>query len=209
MATVRQPRFPAHDDAVRVFRSPGLELVVERIRSAERPVVLDLGVPSQANLDALAALGSRVWIEDLPGSLVGRAPPPPAEGEKPDWESLVDASLAIDARAQVDAVLAWDVFSYLEREAIGSLVETISRACKPGALLFMTVVTEGDLPDEPARMRIAEDGRLAYAPVGPATRSNPAYTPLALERMMPGFRLQHSFLLGEGMQDYLFSFEGG
>ena len=31
------------------------------------------------------------------------------------------------------------------------------------------------------------------------------HTPRGLERIMPGFRLQHSFLLESGMQDYLFS----
>jgi hypothetical protein len=35
--------------------------------------------------------------------------------------------------------------------------------------------------------------------------SNPRYSPIALERMMPDFRLLHSFLLGEGMQEYLFA----
>ena len=75
-------------------------------------------------------------------------------------------------------------------------------------MLFITASTETGLGDQPANVSVSRDGRLVYEPSGPPVRPNPGHTPLALERMMPGFRLLHSFMLGEGMQDYLFSYEG-
>ncbi len=193
----------------RSFRSPGLELVLSRLESLERPVVLDLGAPRRANVEFLAGSGCKVWIEDLPHYLVGHAPPEPeGEGAQPDWDLHVAASLAFDRSERFDVVLAWDLLSFLEPEATRPLMRTIAGACKGGALLFVTVSTDHGLAEQPAHISVSGEGRLVYRPSGPNVRENPAHTPLALERMMPGFRMLHSFLLGEGMQDYLFSHQG-
>jgi len=196
----------------RAFRSPGLELVLSRLQGLEHPLVLDLGAPRRANVECLAASGCKVWIEDLPHFLVGRAPPRTEPDESgvttADWDTLVCANLAFERDARFDVILGWDLFAYLDPEAIRPLMREIAASCNVGALLFITVSTEGGLAEEPAHISISPDGHLVHEPTGPATRTNPAHTPLALERMMPGFRLLHSFMLGEGMQDYLFSFQG-
>lgn len=203
-----EPRPATVNADVRTFRSPGLELVADRLRLAERPVVLDLGAPLRANVAFLAEARTKVWIEDLPHFLVGREPPAPVDDGDADWDGFVNASLGFRRDERFDVVLAWDLLAYLEREAVASLIRAISGSCKQGALLFITVSTADALAERPAEIRVSPDGLLVYEPAGPGTRPNPAYTPLALERMMPGFKLLHSFLLGDGMQDYLFSFQG-
>jgi hypothetical protein len=190
-----------------VFRSPGLELVIGRLTSAEHPEVLDLGAPRRANLEFLADTGCKVWIEDLPGCLVGRTPPK-VEDEPPDWAGLIASNLVFSRDARFDVVLGWDLLAYLDPQAIDPLMSTIAESCTVGTLLFLTVSTAQGLPERPGIVQVSDDGHLVFESSGPATRANPTHTPLALERMMPGFRLQHSFLLGEGMQDYLFSFQG-
>lgn len=193
----------------RSFRSPGLELVLARLDALSRPMVLDLGAPRRANVELLAGSGCKVWIEDLPHFLVGHAPAAPErEGDEPDWDGLVGASLAFDRHERFDVVLAWDLLAFLEPAAARPLMRRVAAACKGGALLFVTVSTVGGLAERPAHISASRDGRLTYKPSGPSVRDNPAPTPVALERMMPGFRLLHSFLLGEGMQDYLFSHQG-
>lgn len=194
--------------AGRTFRSPGLALVAERLRTVERPLVLDLGAPRRANVEFLAGAGTKVWIEDLPHFLVGRSPPRPEDDAAPDWDRFVAGELAFDRSARLDVVLAWDLLSYLEVDAIRALMREVAAACSPGTLLFITVSTAEALAERPASIRVGADATLVYEPSGPGTRPNPAYTPLALERLMPGFRLLHSFMLGDGMQDYLFSFQG-
>ena len=50
-------------------------------------------------------------------------------------------------------------------------------------------------------------GRLRYrSAIDSQSIPNLNVSPTALERMMPGFRLLHSFLLGEEMQEFLFSY---
>ncbi len=193
----------------RSFRSPGLELVLSRLESLARPVVLDLGAPRRANVEFLAGSGCKLWIEDLPHFLVDQTPPEPEqEGAEPDWDGLVAASLAFDRHERFDVVLAWDLLAFLHPDAARPLMRRVAAACKGGALLFVTVSTGGGLAERPAHISVSGDGRLLYRPSGPSVRDNPAHTPLALERMMPRFRLLHSFLLGDGMQDYLFGHQG-
>ena len=48
--------------------------------------------------------------------------------------------------------------------------------------------------------------QIRYEPATEEAVRCPGYPPLSLERMMPGFHLLHSFLLGERMQDYLFAY---
>lgn len=206
LAKERRPEPRASN--TRTFRSPGLELVAERLRATERPLVLDLGAPRRANVAFLADAGTKVWIEDLPHFLIGHTPPSEPDGGDGDWNRFVEAGLAFDRAARFDIVLAWDLLSYLEGPAIRALMRTVATSCAPGTLLFITISTADSLAEQPARIHVSPEGMLVYEPAGPGTRPNPAHTPLALERMMPGFRLLHSFLLGDGMQDYLFSFQG-
>ena len=104
-------------------------------------------------------------------------------------------------------MLAWDLFSYMERAAIELLMARVAGSCRTGTLLFLTVSTGAMIPSAPARISMTHGGRLRYrrAVDGPSI-SNPHLSPTALESMMPGFRLLHSFLLGEEMQEFLFSY---
>ena len=54
---------------------------------------------------------------------------------------------------------------------------------------------------------MTHSGRLRYrSAIHSQNIPNPHVSPTALGRMMPGFRLLHSFLLGEEMQEFLFSY---
>jgi hypothetical protein len=63
------------------------------------------------------------------------------------------------------------------------------------------------IPSAPARITMTHGGRLRYrSAIDSQSIPNLNVSPTALERMMPGFRLLHSFLLGEEMQEFLFSY---
>ena len=85
--------------------------------------------------------------------------------------------------------------------------DRVAGSCRTGTLLFLTVSTGAMIPSKPARITITHDGRLCYrSAIDSQSIPNPHVSPNALERMMPGFRLLHSFLLGEQMQEFLFSY---
>ena len=73
--------------------------------------------------------------------------------------------------------------------------------------MFLTISTAATIPGAPAHISMTHGGRLRYRRTddGPSI-SNPRFSATALESMMPGFRLLHSFLLRKEMQEFLFSY---
>jgi len=182
------------------FRSPGLALLVERLEESEYAEILDLGPPRNAILALRAHAPCRIHIEDVFRSLRDA----PAEGRSDGESASRVAPLVCAPRPCIDIVLGWDLFDYLTAQDIRTLMTEVALRCRQHALLFVLAAGRGPIPAAPGRCTIEGDGGLLYASTGPATGDSPAWSPRALERMMPGFRLLHSFLLGHGMQDYLF-----
>lgn len=193
---------------VRQFRSPGLELVVERLRAGGKPHVLDLGSPRRAKLEFLSQTPCKILVEDLPHYLVGDTPPAADDAEEPDWDRYVRERLRFGPDTRLDVVLAWDLLSYLEPAVIRALMNAVAESSHEKTLLYITVSTAAGIGERPERVSVSPDGQIVYDALDPATRPNPGYSPVALERMMPGFRLMHSFMLGGDMQDYLFGYRG-
>jgi hypothetical protein len=186
------------------FKSPSVDILVEHLERREKPHILDLGAPRSENVAFFSRIPCKLYVEDLHRVLdVG----PPSGEEAEDPADIVARALAYDTRVRFDLVLGWDVFNYLTPPLIEALAGCVARSCRNGALLFLTGSTGEAIPDTPASYCITPSGALRYeVPGGAAAIANPRHSPVALERMMPGFRLLHSFLLGEGVQEYLFRF---
>ena len=93
----------------------------------------------------------------------------------------------------------------VKADFIAALTEHLKAHCRKGALLFMLTSTRKEIPSTPARLVIAKDQMLQYEPRTQETINNPNHTPLAFEKMMKGFHLLHSFMLKNGMQEYVFT----
>ena len=197
---------PVDPLAHNAFRSPSLKLLMEKLEEAHLEI-LDLGPPVEANIDFFSHVSCRLHIEDLYRHLIAE-PIPIGEDEDPvpRLTEAVDSALAHDANAGIDIILGWDLFNYMDPSTIRVLMRRVAQSCRPGTLLFLMISNLDAIPGVPAKITLDLDGTLAYAPASNSLIPNRRYTPLALERMMTRFGLLHSFLLGEGMQDYLFVF---
>ncbi len=190
------------------FNSPSVGILSKRFPGPGACQVLDLGAPANANIAFFSGSPCKFYLEDLYRFFIA-----PREGRKSaadeddDIAAAIAASLSYENTARFDLVLAWDLFSYMERAAIELLMARIGRSCRAGTLLFLTVPTGAMIARAPARISMTRRGRLRYcsAADGPSTL-NPRFPPTVLESMMPGFRLLHSFLLREEMQEFLFSY---
>lgn len=114
---------------------------------------------------------------------------------------------AIAGDVPLDAILAWDLFSYLEPETTTALVSRLGRACRRGTMLFLLASTQEGIPQRPVHYRILDKNRLVLDADFTALHPNPRITPRAFERMMPRFHLRHAFLSRTGVQEYLFGYE--
>ena len=202
-AVQAQPEFaPA---GVAEFHSPSLEHVIALLGQQRKHQILDLGMPSEANVEFLSQFRCTLYVEDLFRHLISRPQPRNEDGSPviPDFSDV----LSFGPGASFDAVFGWDLFAYLELDVLRALMKHVAACCKPGTLLFIIGSTLETISAEPAKLTITASGKLRHESGNVGMHMNPRYTPLALERTMPGFSLRHSFLLRDGLQDYLFAYE--
>jgi len=202
---VREEEVPADVE----INSPSVGILSKRFPGPGKSQVLDLGAPLEANVEFFSTGACRIHIEDLYRFFIVPENGAAHVGEDEDdpLAARLIRALSFDDNARFDLVLAWDLFSYMEPRSIELLMSRVARSCRAGALLFLANSTSTKIPKVPARIAMSRLGRTRYQNfLSQGTVSNPRYSPIALEGMMPGFRLLHSFLLGENMQEYLFSF---
>ena len=196
-----------------VFAAPGLEFVARQLAAARRSGVLDLGSPSRVNVDYLSQFSCVLHIGDFFRSLaeepemllLPEGEQDPEVEDTRDLEGIVQRMLAYEDGTRFDAVFAWDLLDYLDEALSRAVMRRIGHFCRTGTLVYLTISNREQIPDQPGRFTIVDENHLRFERVGMGTRSGMRHSPRALERLLPGFRLQHSFLLGNELQDYLFS----
>lgn len=185
------------------FKSLGLELLRNEFKDERKYHVLDLGNAQGPNVEFFSQVPCRIHVEDLYHAWA-KLPQRDADAE-PFSESELEALLTHDRATRFDIIMGWDLFDYFDTEFIAVLTTHLKKHCRKGALLFMLTSTRREIPLTPARLVIAENETLRYAPRTSETMQNPNHTPLAFEKMMKGFHLLHSFMLKNGMQEYVFT----
>jgi hypothetical protein len=175
---------------------------LEGLRPDTRYAVLDLGAPVGPNLDFLTQMSCRVRIADFHRSLHAE----PIEGrDVAAFVSALERLLPIAENEHFDIVLSWDVFNYLRPEQISALMAHLAPACLPEALVFALISTRPQIPATPLRYRIVDRESLSYEGTFEPLRPCPRYMQTGFGRMMPGFRIKGSYLLRNGIQEYLFT----
>ena len=187
-----------------VLRTPGLELVAAQVAAMRRPDILDLGSPCLGNVEYLSQFSCVLHIGDISRALADEPEMAEPEEER-DVEGIVERLIEYEDDLRFDAIFVWDLFDHLDPEVTRALMRRVGRHCRTGTLLYLTTSNEEMIPDAPGRFTIVDERHLRFERLGVGTRSGMRHSPRGLERIMPGFRLQHSFLLGHEMQDYLFS----
>jgi hypothetical protein len=190
------------------LNSPSVGILSQRFPGPGKCQVLDLGAPAESNVAFFSDGPCRIYVEDLYRFFIApRQEIEPGGDESEDIAAAISRALTYEDSARFDLVLAWDLFSYMERSAIELLMARVARSCRAGTLLFLTLSCGAMIPEVPAQICMTQRGRLQYhSTIEGRTISNPRLSPTALESMMPGFRLLHSFLLGDKMQEFLFAF---
>ena len=189
-----------------MFRAPGLELLAGHIARRQRSDILDLGSPSRANVEYLSQFSCVLHIGDVSRALA-EDPEMLVPEEERDVEGAVERAIVFKGHIRLDAIFAWDLFDYLDEVTSRAIMRRIGGYCCTGTLLYLTTSNSETIPDLPGRFTIVDERNLRVERLGVGTRSGMKHSPRGLERIMPGFRLHHSFLLGYQMQDYLFIHE--
>jgi len=185
-----------------VHRSLGLAALFQEIRRDRKLQVLDLGAAVGSNVEFLSRYDCKLYIEDLYAALAARGPAL-GEGEQAGPQFFADF-LPLPDTVRLDVILAWDTFNYLSRRELAYLVDRLRRYCQPGTLIFSLISILKQIPAQPIRFRIVDEERLAYDLRTAALRPSPRYAPAELTEILSGFRVDRSYLLRHGIQEYLF-----
>lgn len=197
-----EQRNKAHS-ASRIVSSPGFEVFLNCLEPLPSYHILDLSYPLAANVGHLSSwFPGRVHVADLFRSLEAE-PTPPSE-DSSAWRSVFERLLDFPIELRFDGIIAWDVLNYLPRHALGALMTHLGAFSRSGTALFALIATHKSIPTRPQYCRIADRDRIIYQPDSAEIKDSPRYTAGALEKMMPGFCLQRSFLLSHGIQEYIY-----
>lgn len=178
-----------------VHKSLALPSLLERM-SRGKTNVLDLGAAVGSNVEFLSQYGCKLSIEDLFQSKTT------AEGEV--GAEFFEQFLPLPDGAQYDVVLAWDLFNYFTRKELSHLTARLRQACRPGAHVLALVWIHKTIPAQPIRFRFHGKDQLAYERRTTLERPGSRFQPADINQLMSGFRVDRSFLLRHGIQEYLF-----
>jgi hypothetical protein len=183
-------------------RSLGFEQLLGYLRSLRRSArLLDLGPAVGDNIGFLASLPARLTIADLPSVL---ASVDPASRGSTAFCSTLERSLPPMEPGSIDAVLAWDLVNYLLPPEIERLGRSLAQCCQPKAVIFALISTLHEIPDQSQSVHILGADTLSYETVTRLRRRGPEYKEPDLCRWLQAFEVDTSFLLRNGMKEYLF-----
>jgi hypothetical protein len=182
-----------------VHRSLALAALFDEIRG-RKVQVLDLGSAVGSNVEFLSQFGCKLYIEDLYAALSTRKPSGEGELAGPEFFSEF---LAVPDETRFDVVFAWDLFNYLHRKELIHFAKQLRHHCNPGARVLALMSILKTMPAQPYRFKIQDEQHLVYEPRTGSERPSPRYAPAEITDTFKGFRVDRSFLLRHGIQEFL------
>jgi len=187
-------------------RSPGFGLIANHLRTEQRQLVLDLGAAATPNIEFLAQLQCKVYVENL-ASMLDALNTPRAEDESHNIPTAAEQILSDAGDVCFDVVLAWDLLNYLTPAALGTLVARLRGFSKHGTLLFALMYNSKQIPRTPVIFKVLAEDRLHYGLNGSVLRPQSPYSMSNLKKKMAGFVVERTYLLQNNIQEYVFKFE--
>ena len=197
--SIEEPPPEPPGPSVEIHGSPGLEEALRGVPDDGSCKVLDLGPSVADNVEFISSFASYLQIVDAiergPGADVAEGA---GFGRLSTFPPLVKRH-----RRSFHLALVWDVLNYLSPEQAERLVRAVAELCIPGARLHAIIYSTDTMPVVPNRYRILGGSRLAYEPSTSDIRGVPKLPPSAVEKLLKGFRIEHSFLLQHGVHEYV------
>jgi SAM-dependent methyltransferase len=176
--------------------SPGFREIVSHLNQDRSLAVLDLGPSMSATVAFFSRYHCYLQIADLLASLPR------------DPSHAAIARHLPEGNARFDLVLAWDTFDHLERSTAQVLVAQLARLCRPGAWLLAHVATSIEHPLPPTTFAVLDQETLLYRPRPGQPGKRLIFSPAAIETLLKGFRIEHSYVLRHQVHEWVAVREG-
>jgi len=175
---------------------PGL---FEPLGEERRVSVLHIGSALPETIDFFSGYRCKLYFVDLFAELPLAFEP----GDEVTVQQRVDELLSFPADARFELCLFWDVFNYLDEEAVRAVMQCLRPRLAPGAKAHAFGVHNARSPQKSQRYGILAPDRLRLRP-RPAPLPGYAPHPQArLQGLLQGFTVQRSVLLAESRLELL------
>lgn len=191
---------PSNADGL-THHSLALKHALRRFRALGGSRVLDLGPALGRNVQFLSAFISKLFIADLYGTIWSQAGRSALDRAKLD--RILSRDLPPTSQSPIDLILVWDLLNYLDREQVATLGRHLARLCRRDSLVLVLLSTLQTIPELPGRYLMLDPETVRYENLSKRERRSPGYKEPDLEKMMPAFEVETSFLLRSGIQEYV------
>ncbi len=170
-------------------------IVAGEAESGQRPVILNLGGPSQSMLDALGFEDSTIiFANEFSRPFQNELIATPDSAARKTYDEALVSSLNIPYGTSLRVIIAWDMFNYLSRPATISLMSHLNRYCVKGTILYAISWLTDMIPSHPGTFEITADNKIIYTPQSSDYVDSPGHSARNLLDMMPSFQ-QHKLTI--------------
>lgn len=188
-----------------LHRSPALAVLAAELARHPPRSILDLGTSSTENVRFLSRHCDQISIQDLFQSTDNAR-----SGSRSTifrFEENIVCSLPAEEE-KFDLLLLWDLLHYFERSHIPRLIAELTLRCRPDALVYLLASTVAPIPLTPIRFKIHDGETLDYFVAAGARAAPPRLRTRDIEIFLSGFEPEHLFQLRNGLQEFVFRFQG-
>lgn len=186
-------------------KSLALNVLSHQIRENRKYSILDLGPALGKNLEFFSQFPCTLYIEDLYETLTSFDYFAPVDGFS--YEAVYSYLMPYPRHISFDFILAWDLLNYLDREEVRHLILHLEKFARRGTMLFTLIATTPHIPETPTRFRIEDNETLLYETTSQVVKKCPKLEQTDLDHLLPNFRVCNSFLLRNGIKEYLYLYE--
>ena len=172
-------------------RSPGLTALYNAVKTSKKNRILDLGQCIAANLQFFAKMGCQFRFENLDGQLWSLS-----EAHSRDDFSL---NLSVEADAEFDVILCWDLLNFLSPAATELLLRALSEHCHSGTLFHLFTYIGASTPTRPCRFSIQDQYWINIDVPAKVDRADKRATIAGLLKPLANIRMLRSFMSSVGM----------
>ena len=169
--------------------SPGVNAVLSSLDKNNKNNILDLGTMNQNNVSFFSSYNCKLFVEHIAPSLQAIN----------DGSDIDDYLLNYGEQTQFDAILAWDIFNYLDLPQLARLISRIKKNCKADTLLHTVMYTGESIAEVPRQFGLWADKSLQISHSPNEPRDYPQYNTFDLLSHLPQFVAQDTWLNTEGM----------